>query len=86
MHSLFTVAQEMRLAVERQGVLDLLQGRVLATMFYEPSTRTSTSFDAAMQRLGGRVVAVDHGSSSVKREKLYKIPLELCHVIPTLLY
>ena len=37
-------------------------------MFYEPSTRTSTSFDAAMQRLGGRVVvAVDHGSSSVKK-------------------
>ena len=67
LHSLFTVAQEMRLAVERQGVLDLLQGRVLATMFYEPSTRTSTSFDAAMQRLGGRVVAVDHGSSSVKK-------------------
>jgi carbamoyl-phosphate synthase/aspartate carbamoyltransferase len=67
MHSLFTVAQEMRLAVERQGVLDLLKGRVLATMFYEPSTRTSCSFDAAMQRLGGRVVSVDAGSSSVKK-------------------
>lgn len=67
MHSLFTVAQEMRLAVERQGVLDLLRGRLLATMFYEPSTRTSSSFDAAMQRLGGRVVAVAAGSSSVKK-------------------
>ena len=67
LHSLFTVAQEMRLAVERQGVLNILQGRVLATMFYEPSTRTSSSFDAAMQRLGGRVVAVDANSSSVKK-------------------
>ncbi|SGZ56718.1 CIC11C00000005549 [Sungouiella intermedia] len=67
LHSLFTVAQEMRLAVERQGVLDLLRGRLLATMFYEPSTRTSSSFDAAMQRLGGRVVAVAAGSSSVKK-------------------
>lgn len=67
LHSLFTVAQEMRLAVERQGVLDLLRGRLLATMFYEPSTRTSSSFDAAMQRLGGRVVAVSAGSSSVKK-------------------
>ncbi|KAK6202929.1 multifunctional pyrimidine biosynthesis protein [Scheffersomyces amazonensis] len=67
LHALFTVAQEMRLAVERQGVLDILQGRVLATMFYEPSTRTSSSFDAAMQRLGGRVVAVAAGSSSVKK-------------------
>lgn len=67
LHSLFTVAQEMRLAVERQGVLDILKGRLLATMFYEPSTRTSSSFDAAMQRLGGRVVAVEAGSSSVKK-------------------
>lgn len=67
LHSLFTVAQEMRLAVERQGVLDLLKGRLLCTMFYEPSTRTSSSFDAAMQRLGGRVVAVAADSSSVKK-------------------
>lgn len=67
LHSLFTVAQEMRLAVERQGVLDILHGRVLATMFYEPSTRTSSSFDAAMQRLGGKVVPVAIGSSSVKK-------------------
>ncbi|KAI3406074.1 URA2 [Candida oxycetoniae] len=67
LHSLFAVAQEMRLAVERQGVLDILKGRVLATMFYEPSTRTSASFDAAMQRLGGRVIAVDSHSSSVKK-------------------
>lgn len=67
LHSLFTVAQEMRLAVERQGVLDLLRGRLLTTIFYEPSTRTSSSFDAAMQRLGGRVVAVAADSSSVKK-------------------
>ncbi|KAG7194402.1 Carbamoyl-phosphate synthase [Scheffersomyces spartinae] len=67
LHSLFTVAQEMRLAVERQGVLDILKGRVLTTLFYEPSTRTSSSFDTAMQRLGGRVVNVDSLSSSVKK-------------------
>ncbi|CAH6721823.1 protein Ura2p [[Candida] jaroonii] len=67
LHSLFTVAQEMRLSVERRGVLDILNGRVLATMFYEPSTRTSSSFDAAMQRLGGRVVAVVTDASSVKK-------------------
>lgn len=67
LHSLFTVAQEMRLAVERQGVLDILRGRLLATMFYEPSTRTSSSFDAAMQRLGGRVIPVPISSSSVRK-------------------
>lgn len=67
LHELFDLAQEMRLAVERKGGLDILNGRLLATMFYEPSTRTSTSFDAAMQRLGGRVISVSASSSSVKK-------------------
>jgi carbamoyl-phosphate synthase/aspartate carbamoyltransferase len=67
LHALFTVAQEMRLAVERRGVLDLMQGRLLTTMFYEPSTRTASSFDAAMQRLGGRTIAVSAAASSVKK-------------------
>ncbi|KAH8889887.1 carbamoyl-phosphate synth [Thozetella sp. PMI_491] len=67
LHLLFTVAQEMRLGVQREGVLDILRGRVLCTLFYEPSTRTSASFDAAMQRLGGRTVAVAVSTSSVQK-------------------
>ncbi|KAG6006406.1 hypothetical protein E4U21_007072 [Claviceps maximensis] len=67
LHLLFTVAQEMRLGVQRAGVLDILRGRVLCTLFYEPSTRTSSSFDAAMQRLGGRTIAVPASQSSVKK-------------------
>lgn len=67
LHLLFTVAQEMRLGVQRQGVLDVLKGRVLTTLFYEPSTRTSASFDAAMQRLGGRTIAIATSQSSVKK-------------------
>ncbi|EEA21481.1 Carbamoyl-phosphate synthase [Talaromyces marneffei ATCC 18224] len=67
LHLLFTVAQEMRLGVERQGVLDILKGRVLCTLFYEPSTRTSASFDAAMQRLGGRTIAISTEHSSAKK-------------------
>jgi len=71
LHLLFTVAQEMRLGVQREGVLSILKGRVLMTMFYEPSTRTSASFDAAMQRLGGRTVAITTShSSTVKGESL----------------
>jgi hypothetical protein len=45
----------------------LPQGKVMASVFYEVSTRTSCSFSAAMQRLGGRVVAMDEASSSVKK-------------------
>ncbi|KAG8690180.1 dihydroorotate dehydrogenase [Ceratobasidium sp. 394] len=57
----------MRLQVERSGSLDLLRGRVLCTLFYEPSTRTSASFEAAMKRLGGDVVAVTADQSSVAK-------------------
>lgn len=67
LHLLFTVAQEMRLGVQRQGVLDILKGRLLCTMFFEPSTRTSASFDAAMQRLGGRTVAIATSHSSTQK-------------------
>ena len=67
LHLLFTVAQEMRLGVQREGVLDVLRGRVLCTLFYEPSTRTSASFDAAMQRLGGRTIAIATSQSSVQK-------------------
>ncbi|KAI9848484.1 MAG: hypothetical protein M1838_000507 [Thelocarpon superellum] len=67
LHLLFTVAQEMRLGVQRQGVLDLLKGKVLCTMFYEPSTRTSASFDAAMQRLGGRTIPIMTSHSSTQK-------------------
>ena len=71
LHHLFTVAQEMRLGVQREGILSILKGRLLCTMFYEPSTRTSASFDAAMQRLGGRTVAISTAhSSTVKGETL----------------
>ncbi|GCE97483.1 carbamoyl-phosphate synthase [Zygosaccharomyces mellis] len=66
-HALFAVAQELRAAVERQGVLDLMKSRVLTTVFFEPSTRTSSSFIAAMERLGGRTVHINPGSSSVKK-------------------
>lgn len=71
LHLLFTVAQEMRLGVQREGILNILKGRVLCMMFYEPSTRTSASFDTAMQRLGGRTVSVTTShSSTVKGETL----------------
>ena len=65
LHDLFNLAHEMRLQVERNGSIDLLKGRILATIFYEPSTRTSTSFEAAMKRLGGEVVQVTADNSSV---------------------
>ena len=67
LHLLFTVAAEMRLRVEREGCLDVLKGRVLCLMFFEPSTRTSSSFDAAMKRLGGETVMINESHSSTQK-------------------
>ena len=67
LHLLFTVAQEMNLGVVRQGILYILRGSLLCTLFYEPSNRTSASFDAAMQRLGGRTVAIATSHSSTQK-------------------
>lgn len=67
LHLLFTVAQEMRIGVQRSGILPILASRVLCTIFYEPSTRTSASFDAAMQRLGGRTVVINTDHSSTQK-------------------
>lgn len=58
--SIFGVAHEMRVLVERFGGAELLQGQILANLFYEPSTRTSSSFTAAMQRLGGQVIPINN--------------------------
>jgi aspartate carbamoyltransferase catalytic subunit len=69
---LFEVADEMRGIVRRVGATDLLKGYILANLFYEPSTRTSSSFIAAMERLGGAVIPI-HGvqySSVSKGESL----------------
>ena len=48
-----------------------LDGQILATLFYEPSTRTRLSFESAMQRLGGGVISTENArefSSAIKGE------------------
>jgi carbamoyl-phosphate synthase/aspartate carbamoyltransferase len=65
LHALFSVATEMRYLVEKHGSIDVLKGRVLCNLFYEESTRTSCSFEAAMLRCGGQVVSINAKSSSV---------------------
>jgi aspartate carbamoyltransferase len=55
---IFGVAEAMRTMVQHVGTIDLLKGKILANLFYEPSTRTQSSFMAAMQRLGGSVIPI----------------------------
>jgi len=56
---IFGVASEMEEMVRRVGSFDMLKGKILANLFYEPSTRTSSSFTAAMERLGGSVIPIN---------------------------
>eukprot|EP00057_Strongylocentrotus_purpuratus_P012618 XP_011667092.1 PREDICTED: CAD protein [Strongylocentrotus purpuratus] len=68
LHQLFNVAHNMRMNVQKEKSMDyILKGKVVSLMFYEASTRTSCSFLAAMQRLGGSVINFNESTSSHKK-------------------
>ncbi|OGO24438.1 MAG: hypothetical protein A2144_01535 [Chloroflexi bacterium RBG_16_50_9] len=68
MLALFSLADEMSGAMNEQ--LGLCRGRIMASLFFEPSTRTRLSFEAAMHRLGGSVItASDVGATSLAKEE-----------------
>jgi len=64
--ALFSLADEMGDSPKDQA--ELCRGKIMASLFFEPSTRTRLSFEAGMLRLGGRVItAVDIGASSLAK-------------------
>ncbi|XP_075770611.1 multifunctional protein CAD isoform X2 [Pelodiscus sinensis] len=67
MSHLFNVAHTLRMLVQKERSLDILKGKVMASMFYEASTRTSSSFAAAMHRLGGSVLTFSEATSSAQK-------------------
>ncbi len=69
---LFEVTERMEKVVADGGIADY-HNRIMATLFYEPSTRTRFSFETAMHRLGGRVISTENArefSSVSKGETL----------------
>lgn len=70
LENLFNLADQIR-----KGKFDknALSGKIMASLFYEPSTRTRLSFESAMQRLGGRIISTENASefsSAAKGETL----------------
>jgi hypothetical protein len=69
----FNVADEMKLVRPGTPESRALQGMVMSTLFYEPSTRTRLSFESAMLKLGGSVAGTENAgqySSAAKGETL----------------
>ena len=66
---LFESANQMERDDLFRALTDPLRGRILATLFYEPSTRTRFSFEAAMQKLGGGVITAENARDSSSATK-----------------
>lgn len=55
-------------AIIKKGGCEIAKGKIMATLFYEPSTRTRLSFEAAMHRLGGSIISeTDVNFSSITK-------------------
>src|SRR5882762_2021349 len=72
LEKIFAKASELEKADNWQGMPKLLAGKIIATLFYEPSTRTRLSFESAALRLGGGTIssADPATSSAAKGESL----------------
>lgn len=70
---LFVLAAILKREIGKNKIVDWLQGIILASIFYEPSTRTRLSFETAALRLGAQVLSSENArefSSAVKGETL----------------
>lgn len=71
--AIFSLSGKMELLDKKNAVPQNLKGKIMACVFYEPSTRTRFSFESAMHKLGGSVITTENAaqfSSAIKGETL----------------
>ena len=61
---IMALADDFRTQLKNKPAIDLMRGYILATLFFEPSTRTRLSFETAMHRLGGNVIGFSSAEST----------------------
>ena len=69
---IFNETDKMKLLIKQKKRLELLKGKIMSIVFYEPSTRTRCSFAAAMIKLGGQVISITNEESSNKKGESLK--------------
>ena len=71
---LFGIAKEMRFIAKNALPSDILKGTIATLLFYEPSSRTRASFDAAIKQLGGQTVVIENPQqfSSVSKGETFE--------------
>ncbi len=67
-NSILQYAQEMVPYAKGEKYKDILKGKVLSSLFFEPSTRTRLSFESSMNRLGGKVIGFSDPSATSQKK------------------
>lgn len=80
---IFNVTDKMKndVSAKKRRYADALKGKIMASLFYEPSTRTRFSFESAMARLGGSILTTENAkefSSAAKGETLHDSTRVMC--------
>ena len=74
-------AEVMESKLKKKEPLYNMKNKVLASLFFEPSTKTRLSFSAAMQRLGGSVIEIEYSSTTKNLVDKIKMVENYCDVI-----
>lgn len=83
---IFKLAEKIEKIIEKTKMMEIMKGKILALLFFEPSTRTKLSFETAMKKLGGTTIGFEsiESSSVAKGESLkdtIKVVEKYCDII-----